>query len=64
MTGVDIPACLLGPAIQSCDVSTGAVSPVDSFDTAAGLVDGGGGRATGKPAWNLRSDSTLDGSPG
>ena len=53
--GVDIPACLFGPAIQSCEVSTGAVCRLSP----AGRVNGGRGRATGKPAWNL-SDSTLD----
>jgi hypothetical protein len=45
----------------------GPVSPVDLFDesvTGPSAADiGGGGRATGKPAWNLRSDSMLDGSP-
>jgi hypothetical protein len=66
---VGSPTCMHVPAKSRYEGPGpgGPVSPVDLFDKSATgpstAADIGGGRATGKPAWNLRSDSMLDGSP-
>ena len=63
---VGSPACMFGPTTSIYNGPASAFSPVDSFDGSAmgrSAAADIGGRATGKPAWNLLSDSMLDGSP-